>query len=107
MKLRVNFPRVSLYGLLRAQSMTCLASNATAGSTQIHICGNGSDWLVGDQIAFASSSYEPTEADIRTISSLDPATQVIGFNEPLLYDHVMHKFLSSEEIAELNGNSSW
>ena len=74
-----NFPRVSLYGQPRAQSWTRLASNATAGSTQIHICGNGSDWLVGDQIAIASSSYEPTEAEIRTISSFDPATQVIGF----------------------------
>ena len=32
---------------------------------------------------------------------------MIGFNEPLLYDHLVHKFLSSEEIAQLNGNSSW
>ena len=96
-----------MYGQPIVQPWTRLAATAIAGSTHIRIHGDVNDWSAGDQIAIASSSYEPSEAEIRTISLYDQDTQTIVFDEPLAHDHVVHSFLSSEDIEQLSGASSW
>lgn len=55
----------------------------------------------------ASSSYEPSEAEIRTIIAHDTSTGVITLSAPLMYGHVIHKFLSEEDISESNGDQWW
>ena len=96
-----------MYGQPVVQPWTRLAATAAAASTDIRIQGNVNDWLAGDRIVIASSSYEPLEAEIRTILSYDPDTQLLMVDEPLTHDHVVHSFLSSEDVEQLNGTSPW
>ena len=63
---------------------TKLSSTANAGATSIQVL-NAAGWRVGDEIVFASTDYDPRQAERRTISAVRGNT--ITFDKKLDYMH--------------------
>src|SRR5688572_2920908 len=53
----------------RTHTWTKLASTAKAGSDSIEVL-NAAGWRVGDEIVLASTDFDPTQAERRTISAI-------------------------------------
>jgi cell migration-inducing and hyaluronan-binding protein len=68
----------------RTNSWTKLAATAKAGSTRIEVL-NASGWRKGDVIVLASTDFDATQAERRTIAAL--AGNVITVDQPLQYMH--------------------
>ncbi|HUN76242.1 MAG TPA: G8 domain-containing protein [Steroidobacteraceae bacterium] len=68
----------------RTNSWTKLAGTAKAGSTRIEVL-NGSGWRKGDVIVLASTDFDSTQAEKRTIAAI--AGNVITLDQPLKYMH--------------------
>ena len=79
-----------MFGQPKSHTWTRLKQSCTTGDTTIHL-RDQPDWSVGDSIVITSSSYEPTEAEIRRISNYDSVTGTITIDEPLKYSHVVHQ----------------
>jgi cell migration-inducing and hyaluronan-binding protein len=74
---------LSLHGD-RKNSWTKLAATAKAGSARIEVL-NASGWRKGDVIALASTDFDSTQAEKRTIAAI--AGNVITLDQPLKYMH--------------------
>src|SRR5690348_9744839 len=74
---------LSLHGD-RTNSWTKLARTAEAGSARIEVL-NASGWRKGDVIVLASTDFDSTQAEQRTISAI--AGNVITLDQPLKYMH--------------------
>jgi cell migration-inducing and hyaluronan-binding protein len=74
---------LSLHGD-RKNSWTKLAATAKAGSDKIEVL-NASGWRKGDVIALASTDFDSTQAEKRTIAAIDG--NVITLDQPLKYMH--------------------
>jgi cell migration-inducing and hyaluronan-binding protein len=68
----------------RTNSWTKLAVTAKAGSARIEVL-NARGWRKGDVIALASTDYDSTQAEQRTIAAI--AGNVITLDQPLKYMH--------------------
>jgi cell migration-inducing and hyaluronan-binding protein len=68
----------------RTNSWTKLAGTAKAGSARIEVL-NARGWRKGDVIALASTDYDSTQAEQRTIAAI--AGNVITLDQPLKYMH--------------------
>src|SRR5271154_753928 len=68
----------------RTNSWTKLAGTAKAGSARIEVL-NASGWRKGDVIVLASTDFESTQAEKRTIAAIDG--NVITLDQPLKYMH--------------------
>ncbi len=68
----------------RTNSWTKLAATAKAGSARIEVL-NASGWRKGDVIVLASTDFDSTQAEKRTIAAI--AGNVITLSEPLKYMH--------------------
>ena len=100
-----------MFGQPKSHTWTRLKQSCTTGDTTIHL-RDQPDWSVGDSIVITSSSYEPTEAEIRRISNYDSVTGTITIDEPLKYSHVVHQFVSDSELevwknGNLDNNPWW
>lgn len=98
-----------MFGQPHSHTWTRLNTNASQNDMTINLKGpDYPDWSIGDQIIIASSSFEPSEAEIRTIADYNPSTGQIELNEQLQFDHTIHQLLSDEMIAEwkTNGNTN-
>ncbi len=66
--------QLTIHGVSKT-TWTRLSANASAGSNTLQLQGNAyPNWGVTDEIVIAPSSWEPTESEIRTISSYDITT---------------------------------
>jgi hypothetical protein len=74
---------LNLHGV-RTNSWTKLAGTAKAGSARIEVL-NASGWRKGDVIALASTDFDSTQAEKRTIAAI--AGNVITLDQPLKYMH--------------------
>ena len=74
---------LSLHGD-RKNAWTKLAATAKAGSDKIEVL-NASGWRKGDVIALASTDFDSTQAEKRTIAAI--AGNVITLDRPLKYMH--------------------
>src|SRR5690242_83979 len=74
---------LSLHGD-RTNSWTKLAATATAGSASIEV-SNARGWRKGDVIVLASTDFDSTQAEKRTIAAI--AGNVITLDQPLQYMH--------------------
>src|SRR5690242_4169228 len=74
---------LSLHGD-RTNSWTKLAATATAGSASIEV-SNAGGWRKGDAIVLASTDFDSTQAEKRTIAAI--AGNVITLDQPLQYMH--------------------
>jgi cell migration-inducing and hyaluronan-binding protein len=68
----------------RTNSWTKLAGTAKAGSARIEVL-NARGWRKGDVIALASTDFDSTQAEKRTIAAI--AGNVITLDQPLKYMH--------------------
>jgi cell migration-inducing and hyaluronan-binding protein len=68
----------------RTNSWTKLAATAQAGSARIEVL-NAKGWHKGDVIALASTDFDSTQAEKRTIAAI--AGNVITLDQPLKYMH--------------------
>ena len=93
-----------MIGQPKTHSWTRLKNSANAGDTVIFLNDNA-NWSVGNEIIISSSSYEPSEAEVRTIISYDSTMGTVTINEPLEYSHYVHQFVSDDEIDNLINNS--
>ncbi len=95
-----------MIGQPKTHSWTRLADSTDVGDNVIYINGSP-NWSIGDNIVISSSSYEPSEAEIRTIVNYDSSTGAITVNEPLQYAHKVHQLLSDNEIEKwINSSNS-
>ncbi len=68
----------------RTNTWTKLAATANAGSASIEVL-NASGWRKGDVIVLASTDFDATQAEKRTIAAI--AGNVITLDQPLKYMH--------------------
>ena len=74
---------LSLHGD-RKNAWTRLADTARAGSTRIHVL-NAGGWRNGDVIVLASTDFDPTQAEKRTIAAI--SGDAITLDQPLQHMH--------------------
>ena len=92
---------MSIFGKPVLKTWTRLSESAMNGSTQLQLIGpEYPNWASGDQIIISSSSYEPSEAEVRTISTISESSGVVTLTEPLNYDHEVMHILSSGQAKE-------
>ena len=81
------FGNLSLHGQERAITWTVLGQTATIGSTQI-ILKDRVDWMEGEEIVIASTSYEIQQTEERTIVSVSSDGKTLTLDRPLVYNHL-------------------
>jgi len=88
---------LSLHGD-RTNSWTKLAGTAKAGSTRIQVLDAGG-WRKGDRIVLASTDFDPTQAETRTIAAIGGNT--ITLDRPLKYMHFGQITFGVDERGEV------
>ena len=95
------FLQVSIHGIPKTKTWTRLATSAVAGDDQITLQDNDyPDWVAGEEIVIAPSSFDPEEAEIRTILSYNAETGVVTLDEALEFDHQVHNFLEPSDLND-------
>jgi len=87
--LGIRFGQLEMHGIPRTPVWTSLDVTAEAGTDTITLMEEV-DWVAGEWIAIASTSFEGRDTDKRMIQSIDnsnPAKPVITLNGPLTYKH--------------------
>jgi hypothetical protein len=85
----VKHSNLEMHGIERIPTWTYLNTTAEPGATTVTL-HTAVDWVAGEEIAIASTSYQGREAEKRTIASIDktnPDLPVITLAEPLNYKH--------------------
>jgi len=82
----VRHGTLSMIGVERTPTWTSLQATAAAGATQITLI-EAVDWVVGEKIVIAPTSYESVEAEVRTITAVDGSMTVLTLDSPLNYKH--------------------
>src|SRR5271156_140475 len=82
----------------RTNSWTKLAGTAKAGSARIEVL-NASGWRKGDVIVLASTDFDSTQAEKRTIAAI--AGNVITLDQPLNYMHFGRITFGVDERGEV------
>jgi hypothetical protein len=80
---------LDMHGAARQPTWTVLYETADAGSSTIKL-NAPVDWVAGDVIAIASTSYDSREAEERTITAIvdaDTATPLVTLDKPLAHKH--------------------
>ncbi|KAM3144741.1 hypothetical protein pb186bvf_003050 [Paramecium bursaria] len=75
---------LDIHGKPRNPTWTLLTTTATSGDTTITV-DDPIDWQAGEKIVIMSSEVEHTQAEVRTIVSVN--NQVITLDQPLLHKH--------------------
>jgi hypothetical protein len=88
---------LSLHGD-RENAWTKLAETAEAGSTRINVL-DASGWKVGDEIVFASTDFNPRQAETRHISAISGNT--LTLDQPLEYMHYGEITFGVDERGEV------
>jgi cell migration-inducing and hyaluronan-binding protein len=82
----------------RTNTWTKLTETAQAGSSRIEVL-NADQWQTGDEIALASTDYNPRQAETRFITAISGNT--ITLNQPLDYMHFGEITFDIDERAEV------
>jgi hypothetical protein len=82
----VRYGTLDMHGIERTPTWTELETTVEAGGTVI-VLKEDVDWVAGEMIAIASTSYEPREGEHRTILSIDADLRTITLDQPLDYKH--------------------
>jgi len=76
-----------MYGTVPAKQMVRLLAPAEQGATEITVDAGLADWLVGDRLWLAPTSYDAKASDYNTIKTIDQNTGVITFENGLKHYH--------------------
>lgn len=78
--------RIEIHGTPTDLSWTHLAQTVQANHLKLHL-KQAVDWKAGDQIVIASTSYEATEAEVRTIDHVSANGKTLTLRSKLDYKH--------------------
>jgi hypothetical protein len=87
--LGVRHGTLDMHGPERSPTWTLMETTAEPGATQITL-RTAVDWMVGEQISIAPTSYEAREAEPRYITAIDrtdPHYPVLTLDRPLEFKH--------------------
>lgn len=76
-----------MHGVVRNRTWTELDQTVAAGAEDIYLT-EAVDWVAGEEIAIASTSFDHREAEQRTIKNISADRKHIYLTEPLRYQHV-------------------
>lgn len=82
----VRYGTLDMHGIERTPTWTFLDTTVEAGGTVITL-SEEVDWKPGEQIAVASTSYNPREGEKRTIISIDETNKIITVDQPFEFKH--------------------
>ncbi len=88
----VRHATLDIHGAPRTTQWTEITATAAKGATTIKL--PDTDWKVGEEIVIASTSFNPREAERRTITAIRLKAETsqdyaeIDFAEPLEYEHI-------------------
>lgn len=85
-ELMVQNGTLDIHGASTLRTWTRLRSTANADKSTIRL-KKKVDWPVGSQIVIASTSYNPEEAEVRTITDVGPKGKKITLDSPLEFRH--------------------
>ena len=77
--------KFSMYGKPRTKTWSSLSSTVNPTETQLTVI-DAVDWQVGEEIVVASTSFEWTEAERKTITAINGST--ITVDTPFMYKHI-------------------
>ncbi|XP_026145815.1 PKHD1 like 1, tandem duplicate 1 isoform X2 [Carassius auratus] len=81
------FGSLDLYGIPHNVYHTKLASTSQAGNSTISL-QESVDWKVGDTILLSTTSYDPWQTEIRTITAVTDYGRTLTLDQPLSYTHI-------------------
>ena len=89
--LAVRFGQLEMHGKPRSHVWTDMFSTADAGATSITLntVSVDNDWAIGEDIVIASTDYDGTHSEVRTITgvTMRSTNPVITFDKPLEWKH--------------------
>ena len=80
------FGGLDIHGLEKEVRWTRLAVTAEAGDRQIKLA-EPVDWLLGDQLVIATTSYRVSETEVGMIESVSDDRRILTLISPLTYTH--------------------
>ncbi|XP_051526679.1 fibrocystin-L-like [Myxocyprinus asiaticus] len=81
------FGSLDLYGMPHNVYHTKLASTARAGNNTLSL-QEAVDWKVGDKVLLSTTSYDPWQTEIRTITAVSDFGRTLTLDQPLSYTHI-------------------
>ncbi|XP_073714829.1 fibrocystin-L [Misgurnus anguillicaudatus] len=99
------FGSLDLYGMPHNVTHTKLANTVQAGNNTLFL-EKTVDWKVGDQILLSTTSYDPWQTEIRTISAVSDDGRTLILDRPVSYTHIGQKYSvpGSSRSYQLAGN---
>ncbi|KAI2652983.1 Fibrocystin-L [Labeo rohita] len=91
------FGSLDLYGMPHNVYHTKLARTSQAGTSNVSL-QESVDWKVGDQILLSTTSYDPWETEIRTITAISDYGSTLTLDQPLSYTHIGNVALLTRNI---------
>nr|XP_055075127.1 fibrocystin-L-like [Misgurnus anguillicaudatus] len=99
------FGSLDLYGMPHNVSHTKLANTVQAGNNTLSLEATV-DWKVGDQILLSTTSYDPWQTEIRTITAVLNNGRTLILDRPVSYTHIGQRYSvpGSSRSYQLAGN---
>ncbi|KAA0710211.1 Fibrocystin-L Polycystic kidney and hepatic disease 1-like protein 1 [Triplophysa tibetana] len=99
------FGSLDLYGMPHNVYHTKLARTVQAGNNTLSL-EEAVDWKVGDKILLSTTSYDPWQTEICTISAISDYGRTLILNQPVTYTHIGQRYSvpGSSKSYQLGGN---
>ncbi|XP_073714530.1 fibrocystin-L [Misgurnus anguillicaudatus] len=99
------FGSLDLYGMPHNIYHTKLAKTVQVGNNTLFL-EETVDWKVGDQILLSTTSYDPWQTEIRTITAVSDDGRTLSLDRPVTYTHIGQRYNvpGSSRSYQLVGN---
>ncbi|XP_056597030.1 fibrocystin-L-like [Triplophysa dalaica] len=99
------FGSLDLYGMPHNVYHTKLERTVQAGNNTLFL-EEAVDWKVGDRILLSTTSYDPWQTEIGTISAISDYGRTLILNQPVTYTHIGQRYSvpGSSGSYQLAGN---
>ncbi|XP_056106662.1 fibrocystin-L-like [Rhinichthys klamathensis goyatoka] len=81
------FGSLDLYGMPHNVYHTKLANTSQAGNSTLSL-QESVDWKVGEKILLSTTSYDPWQTEIRTITAISDYGRTLTLDQPLSFTHI-------------------
>lgn len=82
----VRYGTLDLHGMPKTPTWTRLGATVEAGAATLQLA-EPVNWVAGDEIAVASSAWEPSEVEKRKIVSVSEGGTTLTLDGPLMHEH--------------------
>jgi hypothetical protein len=90
----LRFGTLDMHGVAKTPTWTTMEATVERGATSIQL-HEKVNWIVGDQISIASTSYDPREGErafIKEIDRTNPDKPILKLTTPLQFRHYAEKY---------------